>query len=67
VLKEVDDGINELKSQWAKMRKSHARLSKTVSQPLTKVSTALACCHYRSNARTTLATVYRHAQKRRAG
>ena len=40
VLREVDEGINELKSRWAKVRKSSARLSKTVSLQVAMFSIA---------------------------
>ena len=68
VLKEVDDGINELKSQWAKMRKSTARLSEDSLAVIDRgLDSGLPVVIIAQNARTTLATVYRHAQKRRTG
>jgi hypothetical protein len=68
VLREVDEGINELKSRWAKMRKSTARLSDDSLAAIDQgLDSGLPVVLIAQNARTTLATVYRHAQKRRAG
>ena len=67
VLREVDEGINELKSRWAKMRKSNARLSEDSLAAIDQgLDSGLPVVIIAQNARTTLATVYRHAQKRRA-
>ena len=66
VLREVDEGLNELKSKWAKARKYTPRLPEGSIEAIDQgLARGLPVAAIALNAQTTRATVYRHAQKRR--